>query len=186
MSYGNVTVFAGPMFCGKTSHLLQQYIWKNHAKDYSLLIKPAFDDRYSMTEVVTHLGLKATAANITDAARIMDYFQNDQYRNLMIDECQFFTAPHVRGDIFPYLKLLLNRGVNIYASGLDMDWMGEPFEVTAKLLAMADNVHKLKSVCNYSGKEASKTYKKSLSGGSVELGETDKYEARNNEFWRYE
>jgi thymidine kinase len=186
MAYGNVTVFTGPMFCGKSSNLIQTCIWKNHAKDYSLMIKPSFDDRYSTQEVVTHSGLKVTAQNVKHVNEIKHFFINDHYKNLMIDEVQFFEEPYVDGNLIPVIKEILKNGVNVFAAGLDMDWRGDPFIVTAKLLAMADNVHKLKAVCNWSGKEATKTFKKSFTGGSVELGETDKYEVRNNEFWRYE
>lgn len=186
MGYGYVTVWCGPMFASKTSRLMQTYIWKNHAKNYSLMIKPSFDSRYSADEVVTHNGLKVVAQNIKDVEEILTFFQGDKYKNLMIDEAQFFEEPYVKGDLIKVLKILLNRGVNIYASGLDMDWRGDPFIVTAKLLGMADEVHKLKAICNHSGEEASKTFKKSLSGGSVELGETDKYEVRANEYWKYE
>lgn len=185
MAYGSVTCFAGPMFCGKTSTLQQVYIWKNHAKDFSLMIKPQFDDRYSVTEVVSHNGSKVIAQNIKNVQDILGFFMNDKYKNLMIDECQFFIEPYVHGDLIDIIKILLNKGINVYASGLDMDWKGDPFIITAKLLAMADNAVKMKAVCTKSGKEATKTYKKSLSGGSVELGETDKYEVRNNEFWTY-
>jgi thymidine kinase len=36
----------------------------------------------------------------------------------------------------------------IIGSGLDLDFRGDPFPVTASLLALADHVHKLAAVCN--------------------------------------
>lgn len=181
--YGNLTVFAGPMFCGKSSALLQQHIYKNKAQPNScVLLKPAFDRRYSETEVVTHSGLKARSLNVVDIDRTLTSVVG--YQNVMIDEVQFFTTPYVNGDIIKCVKYLLSGGTNVYAAGLDMDWMGNAFPITASLLAMADDVHKLKSICSVSGKPATKTYKISQGGGSVELGETDKYEARCNEHWR--
>lgn len=184
--YGHLTVYCGPMFASKSTKLLQQYIWKNHAKNYSLLVKPKFDDRYSTSEVVNHDGLKAYAQNITDVEEIRSFFISSKYENLMIDECQFFTEPYVKNDLIVVVKDLLKEGINVYAAGLDMDWKGNPFLVTAKLLAMADEVHKLKAVCSHSGLDATKTFKKSMSGDSVELGEADKYEPRNNKYWRYD
>lgn len=186
MAYGNLTVWCGPMFAGKSSNLIQRYIWKNHAKDFSIMVKPSFDTRYSSEKVVTHTGLEVIAQNVKNVSEIKSFFISDQNKNLMIDECQFFIEPHVNGDLIAVVKELLKRGINVFASGLDMDWKGDPFIVTAKLLAMADNVYKLTAVCNHSGDEATKTFKKSLAGGSVELGETDKYEARNNKYWRFE
>ena len=186
MSYGNMTVFVGPMFSGKSSHLLQQHIWKNHAGDSSLLVKPAFDDRYATEEVVTHNNLKVTAVNVTsvdDINRIILRDGEPTFKNLMIDECQFFIEPHFHGNIVECVKNLLKNQINIYAAGLDMDWRGDPFYVSAMFLAMADDAVKLKSVCSKSGKPATKTYKKTKSGESIELGEKDLYEVRHNDYW---
>jgi thymidine kinase len=107
----------------------------------------------------------------------------DNTEIIFIDEVQFFMEPYFHGDIVEAVRVWLSEGRQVVAAGLDMDWQGKPFVVTAKLLAMADNVIKTKANCTVCGHPAVKTYKKTPAGGSVELGSTDIYEARCNAHW---
>ena len=47
MSRGTLEIFAGPMYAGKTSKLLQRVLWLDHQQKKVLVIKPAKDNRYS-------------------------------------------------------------------------------------------------------------------------------------------
>lgn len=181
-SYGTLEVLAGPMFAGKSSEILKRILWARTGQSLNVRVfKPAFDNRYSDSEIVSHDGLRSPAESITVWPEIQTYPDL-----VVIDEIQFFEEPNFHGDIIEIVRDLLRNGVNIVAAGLDMDWQGKPFYVTSMLLGMADAVVKLKANCTVSGRPAGKTFKKSASGGSVELGATDKYEARSNEYWKYE
>jgi thymidine kinase len=104
-----------------------------------------------------------------------------RYDVVFLDEVQFFMEPYFHGDIIQIVHNWLLLGTNVVVAGIDMDWRGQPFEITAKLLAMSDQVSKLTAICSVCGHDATKTYKKSKMGGAVELGATDLYEARCNE-----
>ena len=79
---------------------------------------------------------------------------------------------------------LANRGVEIYAAGLDQDFRGEPFGVMPRLLALADGVRKLNAICKVCGEAASRTQR--LVDGRpaawddpvVLIGAAETYEAR--------
>ena len=99
---------------------------------------------------------------------------------VVLDEMQFFDISCV-----DWVKRHLEAGVDVIAGGLDMDWQGHPFAVSASLIAMADEVVKKTANCNICGKPATKTFKLSQDGGAVELGAFDKYAARCNSHWGF-
>lgn len=180
-SYGTLEVICGPMFAGKTTELLKRVLWaKNGLGQKVKVFKPAFDNRYSETEIVSHDGLRTKA----DSINIWVDLEYD-WDLVVFDEVQFFTDPYFTGDFINIVSNMLLNGTNVLATGLDMDWRGRPFYITSMLLGMADEVKKLKAVCSISGRPAGKTYKKTGCGESVELGATDLYEARSNEYWRF-
>jgi thymidine kinase len=199
------------MYAGKTTEMLKRVLWaRNGMKRQVVVLKPAFDNRYAETEIVSHDGLRATAESITELPDGV----LDSGSLIVLDEIQFFNEPYVSGDVVAWVQDQLSEGVDIVAGGLDMDWRGDPFEVTALLTAMADEVIKVTANCTVCGRAARKTWKKfeplvgsdyediDLSGMSeedmartltaaterklaneVELGAQDKYEARCNEHW---
>lgn len=189
MVYGTLTIKVGSMFSGKTTNLLKNVLWSKAGLNKNIKVfKPAFDNRYAELEIVSHDGLRANAESILEWKHGIELVGSDQLAlnpdMVFFDEIQFFVEPYFKGDIVEIIKQLLDRGIHVYVSGLDMDWQGNPFDITAKLLAMADDVEKLTANCNVCGAPARKTYKKTQDGGSVELGTTDIYESRCNRHWK--
>lgn len=184
MSYGKLTVFMGPMFAGKTTHLLRQILWLRNGEGRTVLVvKPAFDDRYSTTAIVNHDGLSSPAESITRWSQVQELAEGAEV--VCFDEVQFFQAPYFAGDILTIVRELLADGKSVIANGLDIDWQGHPFEITGQLAAMADEVSKLWATCTVCGKPAPKTFKKVANNETVELGATNLYEARCNHHWSY-
>lgn len=174
--YGKLTVVTGPMFSGKTSHVLAAVAYRTDA----IVFKPAMDTRYATAEIVSHTGQRVDAipVQIPD-----DLAPSENFKLICLDEVQFFTAPYYGGDIIRAVKVLLRAGRDVLVSGLDTDWKGDAFPVMATLAAMADEVVKLRAKCSVCGQPASKTYKKTRQGKIVELGNGDIYEARCNTHW---
>lgn len=178
--YGELKAYVGPMFSGKTSAIMRDYLWHKHSNHNFVLYKPSFDTRWHKETVTTHTGLQAEATCISSTAQIEP--DRDFY---LFDEIQFFDGNLVRGDVVQTIKYLLTLRKNVAVCGLDTDWEGNPFLVTALLLAMADKVEKLTAICTHSGLPATKTYKKKefRNNLTVELGASNIYEARNNQFF---
>lgn len=177
MSYGHLTVVTGPMFGGKTTHI----ITATENRTDAVVFKPLMDNRYSHCEIVSHTGSSVPAIPVSMPD---DLIMAEDYQLICIDEIQFFTTPYYGGDIIKAIKVILKAGRDVLVCGLDTDWQGDPFPVTASLVGMADEVVKLKAECASCGNPASKTYKKTHQGGIVELGHNDIYEARCNRHWR--
>ena len=80
--------------------------------------------------------------------------EKDTGIHLFVDEVQFLDKPYFAGDFHLVVHSLLQAGHTVTCGGLDLDWRGLPFEVTARLLAMADHVTKLTARCNVTGQPA--------------------------------
>lgn len=173
---GELTVICGPMFAGKTTSLINIA-----TQSGATVFKPSFDTRYSETECVSHDGECITAHAISSMLDIAEVGARGPY---CIDEVQFMGGDRYAGDFVEDVKLLLDHGVDIYAFGLDQSAAGEPFDIVAKLLALADNVSKITASCFVCASRATKTYKKAGGTAEIELGADDLYEARCNAHWR--
>ena len=79
---------------------------------------------------------------------------------------------------------LANKGIRVIAAGLDMDFKGEPFGPTPKLLAIAEFVDKIQAVCSVCGQPATRSQR--LINGEparyndpiIQVGAVESYEAR--------
>ena len=172
------------MFAGKTTETLKRILWATNGENKTVhVFKPSFDTRYGESEIVSHDGLKATATNIASIPDI----EFTPGSLVFLDEIQFYMAPYFDGDVISWVRTLLSTGVDVVAAGLDMDWQGQPFQITASLLAMANDAKKLTAHCTVCGRPATKTYKKETTEdtGSVELGTSANYEARCNNHWNF-
>ena len=96
-----------------------------------------------------------------------------------VDEGQFLDD-----SLIDVCQELVDRGVRVLIAGLDLDYRQEPFGPMPRLLAMADEVAKLKAVCHACGEAAMFTQRlvdgepAPFSGETVVIGGLDSYEAR--------
>ena len=172
------------MFAGKTTALIRAI--ECVAGDRPVLIvKPRMDNRYADDAIVSHDGQSWSARCVQSLSELVDAVArvsgNEQKPvHVFIDEVQFFCAPHFDAPLHQAVLGLLSEGHTVTCAGLDLDWRGLPFEVTALLLAMADSVTKLKARCAVTGLPASKSFKKSGGDTVIELGSENLYEPRSN------
>ena len=172
-SSGSIEVVCGPMFSGKTEDLIRRVKRAQIARQKVQIFKPAIDNRYHETEVVSHSSLSIEATPVNSSIEILQRVF-DTTRVVAIDEVQFFDENIIR-----VVEKLARRGVRVILAGLDQDYLGKPFGPMADLLAIADSVHKIQAICTVCGAGASKTFRKNSKNSSqVLVGEADLYEAR--------
>lgn len=175
---GWIEVIVGPMFAGKSEELIRRLRRLDYAKKKYLVFKPAIDDRYSKDEVVSHLKNKAKAIPLKKASDILKYVKDD-IEVVGIDEFQFFDE-----DIISVCEELANRGVRVICAGLDNDFRGVPFPISANMLARAEFVTKLTAICVKCGAPATMTQRlvngkpASIHDAVVLVGGTESYEPR--------
>ena len=149
---GNLTVITGPMFSEKSNELissLKKIELYQHKKIAA--IKPNIENRFSEDEIVSRTGLKMHCISFSkeeSTKNIIDTIPSD-CDTIGIDEIQFF------GD-FMYNAILcwLEKGKDVFVSGLDLDLLGNPFKITSSLLALSDRTIKKHAYCSKCGQEA--------------------------------
>jgi thymidine kinase len=175
---GWLEVISGCMFAGKTEELIRRINVLRFAKKNILVFKPAIDNRYSNTKVVSHAGSSVDSIVVAKSRDILDYV-NDEVDVVAIDEVQFFDA-----DIVAVCDQLALEGKRVMVAGLDMDFRGEPFNVMPILITCAEFVTKLTAVCTTCGAPATRTQR--LVNGQaasyldpiILVGASESYEAR--------
>jgi thymidine kinase len=177
---GNLTIITGPMFAGKTEELLRQIRRAQYAQKEVLIFKSSLDNRYSETEITSHINNKTTAIIISKSKEIYTHLKKKPKTEIIfLDELHFFDPKIVKT-----LNKLAKEGYQIIATGLDQDFRGKPFENTSFLLALAEKVIKLTAICRACNGEANMTQR--LIGGQPALttdpvilvGGQEAYEAR--------
>lgn len=176
--HGWIEVIVGPMYSGKSEELIRRIKRAKIARQNVIVFKPAIDDRYSKTDVVSHDGIKEEAISIGSSMEILNYI-NDDVDVIALDEVQFFDDRVVE-----ICKKLADGNKRVICAGLDMDFRGEPFGCVPKLLAMAEFVDKLQAICMVCGNPATRTQRlvngipAKYSEPVVLVGAKEKYEAR--------
>jgi thymidine kinase len=171
-NFGSIECIVGPMFCGKTTELLRRARLSKIAKLNVRLYKPSIDTRYSVDSSVTHDNVQMGSQSVESAEDLLERVSGEwgQVHVVAIDEVQF-----VPGKIVEVCATLRDRGIRVIVAGLDMDFRREPFGDIGDLLAIADEVVKLKAVCKYCGDNA--VFTKRLAGGQdvVQVGGAQDY-----------
>lgn len=175
---GKIVVVCGSMFAGKSEELIRLARRSLYAKKIVQVFKPAIDKRYDVSMVVTHMGVKLEALPVTSIQDLKSQLRDD-VEVVLIEEAQFFDA-----SIAELSMHLADRGVEVICAGLDQDFRRLPFGPMPTLLAIADEVIKLRAICMKCGAPASHTYRQ-IDGRPAHwddpiilIGATEAYEAR--------
>ena len=167
----SLEVITGPMFSGKTTELLRRARIAKLSGKSLLMVKPSIDIRYSENEIVTHDFDKEKCIKINNLIDITSYLENDTIDVIAIDEIQFFN-----NGVVELLKKLSSK-YRVIISGLDMDFEQNPFGDIPILLAIADDVVKLKAICTCCGNSAMYSKRISQHKQKILVG-TKAYQAR--------
>lgn len=173
---GQVITITGSMFSGKSTGLIAQLKRALIAKRTVALFKPAIDNRYSVAEVVSHDGDSLPAIVVASSDEILEHARGADVVGL--DEVQFFDE-----GIVDVVHQLADNGTNVVIAGLSTDFLGNAFEVSAKVAMISDKVHKLSAVCMKCGEDAAWTQRviagvEAVSGDRVQVGGLETYEPR--------
>lgn len=170
---GWIEVVAGSMFSGKTEELIRRVRRAQYARLKVQVFKPAIDQRYHVKNVTSHDQNQFQATPLQSINDVWDHL-DEATQVVGFDEGQFFTM-----DLVKVCQDLSARGIRVIVAGLDMDWMGKPFEPIPTLMAIAEDVTKHRAICTMCGELA--TYSQKIGGSEnsqIEVGSADFYEAR--------
>jgi thymidine kinase len=169
------------MNAGKSTTLLQADFNYRERGMRTLLFTAAIDDRFAAGTVTSRIGLGADAISFerdTDLAAIVVREGEEPPACVLVDEAQFLTSTQV-----DQLATLADfHGVPVLAYGLRTDFQGQLFEGSARLLAIADSLIEIKSVCAC-GRKATMNMRVDAQGNPIregaqtEIGGNDRYVA---------
>jgi len=170
------------MNAGKSTTLLQSSFNYKERGMKTLLLTAAIDDRFGVGKIASRIGLEADAFLFSDDTDVLNLIQKEQQQRgvdcVMVDESQFLT----RDQVFQLSEVADKLGVPVLCYGLRTDFQGNLFEGSQHLLAWADELKELKTIC-HCGRKATMVIRVDESGEPIrqgaqkEIGGNDKYVA---------
>lgn len=170
------------MNAGKSTNLLQADFNYRERGMATMLFTAAIDDRFAAGTITSRIGLSAPATpfdTATDiAAQVASQHARSSIACVLVDEAQFLTDAQV--DQLAWLADTL--GIPVLAYGLRTDFQGQLFPGSARLLALADSLIEIKSVCAC-GRKATMNLRVDdagrpiAQGAQTEIGGNDRYVA---------
>lgn len=158
------------MNAGKSTTLLQSaYNYQERGMN-TLVYTAAIDDRFGSGRVTSRIGISQEARLFrTDSdlwIEINQYLQHQKLHCILVDEAQFLTKTQVYqlGDVVDKLN------IPVLCYGLRTDFQANLFEGSQYLLAWADQLEELKTIC-YCGRKANFVLRLNESGEVVKQGE---------------
>jgi thymidine kinase len=169
------------MNAGKTTSLLQSAYNYHERGMRTLILTPAIDMRHGSSQVRSRIGLAARGVAIAAGDDLLQVFRDELQRHgridcVLVDEAQFLT----RAQVWQLTDVVDDHNVPVLAYGLRTDFRGELFEGSKYLLAWADNLVELKTIC-HTGSKATMVVRvdhegRALTEGpQVEIGGNERY-----------
>ncbi|RXJ74769.1 thymidine kinase [Veronia nyctiphanis] len=158
------------MNAGKSTTLLQSSFNYQERGMNPLIFTASIDDRYGEGKVSSRIGLQADAQLYGPGddifAAVSDIHSNEKVDCLLIDECQFLTKEQVH----QITEVVDKLRIPVLCYGLRTDFLGELFEGSKYLLAWADKLVELKTIC-HCGRKANMVIRTDESGKAIADGD---------------
>lgn len=132
------------MNAGKSIDLLRcnhNYL-ENNKK--TLCFTSSKDNRYGVGKITSRIGLSVDAIAISDETNIFDIvISNKDVSCVFVDESQFLKKEH----IFQLTDIVDILDIPVMCYGLRSDFMLDAFEGSKYLMAIADNIEEIRTIC---------------------------------------
>jgi thymidine kinase len=169
------------MNAGKTTTLLQSAHNYHERGMRTLILTPRLDDRAGVGMVASRIGLRARGliferGDDLQAIALSDTDRNGPLHCVLVDEAQFLSKQQV----WQLTEIVDRLKVPVLAYGLRTDFRGELFEGSQYLLAWADNLAEIKTIC-HTGRKATMVVRVDehgravTDGPQVEIGGNERY-----------
>jgi len=162
--------FYSTMNAGKSTALLQSNHNYKESNLKTLLFVPKSIADKSNGKIVSRIGLEADAIivnNEYDFYNEISKKQSEKISCIFVDEAQFLTKKQVHG----LGKIADELNIPVMTYGIRTDFQGELFEGSKELLALADNLKELKTICSECDKKATMVVRLDSNGEILLEGE---------------
>lgn len=177
------------MNAGKSTLLLQAAHNYNERGMETFLMTAAIDRRAGDGQIGSRIGLSRKAATFgpqTDLfTRISARLRDGVVACIFIDEAQFLS----REQVWQLARVVDDLGVPVMAYGLRVDFRGELFPGSAALLALADEMREVRTIC-HCGRKATMVIRQGADGAAltdgaqVQIGGNETYVSLCRKHWR--
>ena len=170
------------MNAGKSTVLIQSGYNYRERGVRTLLFTPSVDTRYGNGRIESRIGLHSDAISLTPSDNLLTRVRTEHTASpvacVLIDEAQFLTEPQV----WQATEITDSLDVPVLCYGLRTDFQAKLFPGSAALLALADTLTELKTIC-HCGRKAIMNLRVDAEGhgvrqgAQVEIGGNDRYVA---------
>ena len=157
------------MNAGKSTVLLQSNYNYLERGMRTLILLPEIDTRDGAGKVTSRIGIEADARTFSTADNLLviarQCLEKHPLDCVLVDEAQFLTKQQVRqlSDVCDH------HGVPVLAYGLRTDFQGNLFEGSQQLLAWADSISEIKTIC-HCGRKATMVLRINADGKAIKDG----------------
>ncbi|MGR3638959.1 thymidine kinase [Alterinioella nitratireducens] len=168
------------MNAGKSTLLLQASYNYNERGMQTYLLTANFDDRAGKGQIASRIGISAPADTYGASTDLFEMIETRLKAGpcacVLLDEAQWLT----RDQVWQLARAVDDLGVPVMCYGLRVDFRGELFPGSAALLALADEMREVRTIC-HCGRKATMVIrvdaqgKAVREGAQVEVGGNDRY-----------
>lgn len=169
------------MFGSKTTRMLACLDRYKYQKRSFIAFKPAVDDRYSESSIVTHSGFSVPAMCVDNVDDLKKAVWDRRASDNPVDVIAVDEAFMIEG-ISEALIDLFREGYTILVASIQMSSDGKPFHEIKEMLPWATKIEICPAVCAESGMDAYYTYSKVEKRDEITVGGEDIYEPRSWSF----
>ncbi len=179
------------MNAGKSTVLLQAAYNYSERGMVPYLMTAKLDDRAGEGWIKSRIGIKqeseifALEDNLFE--KIKNHIVNEKLDCIFVDEAQFLT----KAQVWQLTNVVDDLSIPVMCFGLRVDFRGELFPGSASLLALADEMREVRTIC-HCGKKATMVVRKDSNGNTIKSGEqiqiggNETYQSLCRRHWRSE
>ncbi len=175
------------MNAGKSTLLLQASYNYRERGMATLLLTAALDDRAGQGRIASRIGIGDEALTFDAASDLFALIagQGHDCACIFIDEAQFLT----RDQVWQLARVADDLNIPVMCYGLRVDFRGELFPGSSALLALADDLREVRTIC-HCGRKATMVIRRDAGGraitegAQVQVGGNETYVSLCRRHWR--
>ena len=179
------------MNAGKSTVLLQASHNYGERGMKTMLFTAELDNRSKVGNISSRIGLSEKASTFNNDDNLFSSVQErlniDKISCVFVDEAQFLTEKQV----WELSDVVEKLNIPVMCFGLRTDFQGKLFEGSSSLLAIADELKEIKTIC-HCGKKANMVVRVDSNGNvlkegaQIETGGNEKYISLCRKHWKNE
>ena len=177
------------MNAGKSTLLLQAAHNYKEMGMGTILLTADFDNRAGQGKIASRIGISESAELYNKKSDLFNLIyqkkEKKKFACVLVDEAQWLSPDQV----WQLAKVVDDLNIPVICYGLRVDFLGELFPGSAKLLAIADEMREVRTIC-HCGKKATMVIRKGkdgkvqTDGDQIQVGGNEMYYSLCRKHWK--